>query len=355
MTDLERVLYFAAALVAAFVVAFSRARCGSAGRPGTRARAVAAPRASRPEPEPLTLARRPARECKTADMPQRPDVQAAGAVVTRKGGDVLLVHRPRYDDWSFPKGKLDRGEHVAVAAVREVGEETGLRIRLGPRLPSQRYPVARGRTKQVHYWMGRVVGSDDISGYLPNREIDEVRWVSRKKARKLLTYDFDRETLAAAEAHKNTRAVIVLRHAKARSRKAWKRDDRERPLLKLGQVQAMRLVPLLAAYDVSVVTTSSSVRCVETVTPYAATSGWPVATHDGLSEEDATDASVLEVVDDLLHHRESSVLCSHRPVLPAVWDALRLDRVGVDDPKLEPAQLLVAHHRRGRVVAVEIH
>ena len=84
--------------------------------------------------------------------------------------EVALVHRPRYDDWSFPKGKLDRGEHVAVAAVREVGEETGLRIRLGPRLPSQRYPLGRVRSKQVHYWMGRVVGSDDVSGYQVNRE-----------------------------------------------------------------------------------------------------------------------------------------------------------------------------------------
>lgn len=289
-------------------------------------------------------------------MPQRRDVQAAGAVVTRKGGDVLLVHRPRYDDWSFPKGKLDRGEHVAVAAVRELGEETGLRVRLGPRLPSQRYPLGRVRTKEVHYWLGRVVGDDDVSGYLVNNEIDDVRWIPRKKARKLLSYEFDRETLAHAEEYpRNTRALVVLRHAKARSRKAWKKNDRTRPLLKLGQTQAGRLAPVLAAYHASVIASSSSLRCLQTVQPYADQSGWPVSGHDELSEEDATGASVLELVDELLQQREGAVLCTHRPVLPAVFDALRLDRVGIRDPKLDPAQLLVVHHRRGRVVAVELH
>ena len=97
-------------------------------------------------------------------MAQPPDVVAAGAVVWRKGREVLLVHRPRYDDWSFPKGKLDRGERAAVAAVREVEEVTGLRVRLGRPLEDQVYPTGRGR-KRVHYWVGRVVGDDDVAGY----------------------------------------------------------------------------------------------------------------------------------------------------------------------------------------------
>src|SRR3954469_10161873 len=91
------------------------------------------------------------------------DILAAGAVVLRKGR-VLLVHRPAYDDWSFPKGKLDPGEHAAVAAVREVGEETGVRVRLGVPLARQSYPNG-GRTKVVDYWIGRVVGDADVSGY----------------------------------------------------------------------------------------------------------------------------------------------------------------------------------------------
>ncbi len=242
------------------------------------------------------------------------------------------------------------------AAVREVGEETGLRIRLGPRLPSQHYPVGRTRMKVVHYWTARVVGDDDVSGYLANNEIDDVRWVSRKKARKMLHYDFDRETLAHADQlPRNSRALVVLRHAKARAKKSWKKDDRQRPLLALGRQQAERLVPLLTAYDVSLVASSSSTRCVQTVTPYSERSGWPVTTYDGLSEEDATAASVWEVVDDLVHHRECSVLCTHRPVLPTVYDSLRLGENGIEDPKLEPGRMLVIHHRRGAVVAVELH
>ena len=93
---------------------------------------------------------------------------------------MLLVHRPKYDDWSFPKGKLDRGERAAAAAVREVAEETGLRVRLGPPLSSQRYAVSGGM-KTVHYWTGTPVGDADVSGYTPNDEIDEVEWVPHRE------------------------------------------------------------------------------------------------------------------------------------------------------------------------------
>ena len=92
------------------------------------------------------------------------------------------MHRPKYDDWSFPKGKLDRGEHVVTAAVREVAEETGLDVRLGPALSRQRYRMSNGRWKAVDYWTARVAGSDDVSRYRPNDEIDAVEWVAWKDA-----------------------------------------------------------------------------------------------------------------------------------------------------------------------------
>src|SRR3954454_24592860 len=121
-------------------------------------------------------------------------IVAAGAVVLRKGPQVLLVHRPKYDDWSFPKGKLDPGEHVTAAGVREVAEETGLHVRLGPPLAGQRYPIAGGRMKTVSYWVGRVVGSDDVSGYRPNAEIDRVAWFPYAEALERLTHEHDVET-----------------------------------------------------------------------------------------------------------------------------------------------------------------
>jgi 8-oxo-dGTP pyrophosphatase MutT (NUDIX family) len=277
------------------------------------------------------------------------DVRAAGAVVTRKGGEVLLVHRPKYDDWSFPKGKLDPGEHTVTAAVREVAEETGLDVRLGPALSPQRYRMSNGRWKSVDYWTARVVGSDDVSGYRPNAEIDDVEWVPWKDAVHRLTYPYDRDTLAEARPlRRRTRALVVLRHGKARSRGAWKKDDRLRPLVQLGEAQAQRLVPLLAAFDVTVAHSSSSTRCVQTVAPYAEVTGWPVKLYDELSEEGATAEAVVDLVDALLDGGESAVLCTHRPVLPTVLDALR-----VPEAKLEPGAMLVVHHRKGRVVASE--
>jgi 8-oxo-dGTP diphosphatase len=287
----------------------------------------------------------------TSPATERP-VVAAGAVVLRrraKLSEVLLVHRPKYDDWSFPKGKLDRGELAPVAAVREVGEETGLAVRLGRPLDDQLYVVQGGRAKVVHYWVARTLDGDDVSAYVANREIDQVAWVSVDEAAALLSYARDRTTLQqAVRRRRRTATLVVLRHGRARARKAWRKDDRLRPLLSTGKLQASRLTSLLAAYAPTRVVTSSSLRCVQTVTPYAASSGWQVQETDGLSEEDATAESVVEIVDELLHGKESALLCTHRPVLPAVLDAL-----GIEADKLAPGELLVVHHRKGHVKAVE--
>ncbi len=272
--------------------------------------------------------------------------------MTRKGGDVLLIHRPRYDDWSFPKGKLDPGEHEVTAAVREVAEETGLAVRLGPPLPGQRYRLTNGRTKAVSYWTARVVGDDDVGRYAINEEIDEVAWVPWDKAREVLTHVHDRGTLDDARAlRRKTRALVVLRHGRARSRKAWRGDDRRRPLLVAGAAQAERLVPVLAGFDATAVHTSSSTRCVDTVAPYSRSTGWPLVTHDGLTEEDASADAVVDLVGDLMATLAGVVVCTHRPVLPMVLDA-----AGVrDDVRLETGELLVVHHRKGRIVATERH
>jgi 8-oxo-dGTP pyrophosphatase MutT (NUDIX family)/phosphohistidine phosphatase SixA len=287
-------------------------------------------------------------------VPDAKDVMAAGVVVFRPGKQVLLVHRPKYDDWSFPKGKLDRGEHPTTAAVREVAEETGLHVRLGVPISSQRYPVAN-RMKTVLYWVGRVVGADDVSGYAVNHEIDEVAWVRHDKARDLLTYDRDRDILdEALSRRQKTVALVVLRHGAARSRKAWRSDDRVRPLLQTGHLQAQRLVPVLAAFDVRRIVSSSNLRCVQTVAPYADTAGWSVEETGRLSEENATAKAVRRIVetavDDSVERQRGGVLCTHRTVLPDVFDAL-----GLADPELDKGEMLVAHLRKGRVVATERH
>jgi 8-oxo-dGTP diphosphatase len=132
-----------------------------------------------------------------------PTVLAAGGVVWRHGADgveVLLVHRPKYDDWTLPKGKNDPGESDEDAARREVLEETALRCELGDELKTVFYVDARGRPKRVRYWAMRPVASaPGDPGFSPNDEIDELRWTSRPRARAELSYDRDRIVLDGFE------------------------------------------------------------------------------------------------------------------------------------------------------------
>jgi len=297
---------------------------------------------------------------RTPARSSQPDVVAAGAVVVRKapagdrdkgGWQVLLVHRPRYDDWSFPKGKIDPGEHITACAVREVEEETGLRVRLGVPLTDQRYGVNNGRTKTVHYWVARVVGDDDVSEREPDDEVDTLAWVDWDEAARRLTYPHDRVTLdEARELRRRTRTLVVLRHGEALPRREWTGDDRRRPLLENGIAQAERLAPVLDAYGVTTVVSSSSTRCVQTVEPYASAAGRPLQLLDALSEEDATAAGVATVVAQLMDEARHAVLCTHRPVLPWVLEALSLP-----ETRLEPGGTVVVHHRDGAVVATELY
>jgi 8-oxo-dGTP pyrophosphatase MutT (NUDIX family)/phosphohistidine phosphatase SixA len=282
------------------------------------------------------------------------DVVAAGAVVTRKGPEgpeVLLVHRPKYDDWSFPKGKQDPGEHVTATAVREVLEETGVEIRLGVPLRPQLYTVSGGRAKTVHYWVGHVIGDDDVSSYVINHEVDDLGWFSAASAAERLTYLDDIDLLEQfRQRRKTTSPLIVVRHAKALKRGSWDGPDPRRPLNEVGQAQAEALVPLLRAYGVARVLTSSSTRCVQTIGPYAEDQVLAIHEVDELSEELFDEQAAATFLDELLNSPGPSVLCSHRPVLPQLFELL-----GVSEEPLAPAELVVVHHRKGRLVATERH
>ena len=282
-------------------------------------------------------------------------VLAAGAVVWRAtddGVDVLLVHRPKYDDWSFPKGKLDPGEHLTVAAVREVCEETGLRVRLGAPLPRQEYQTAPDTTKRVHYWAARAVGDERaVDDYEPNAEIDEVAWLRLDEAQQRLTYPRDAEILVefGVSAYRSE-PMVVLRHAKAKPRDSWEGPDRERGLAAPGEQQAQALVPLLRAYGVRQVISSDAERCKATVKPYADSTGLPVEVDHRLSEEGLQDVSASSRMYGLLRRDEPLVVCSHRPVLPSLFEAL-----GVRAPKLDPGAFVVVHRENGQVRATEHH
>jgi 8-oxo-(d)GTP phosphatase len=281
-------------------------------------------------------------------------VAAAGAVVLRRSAgrsEVLLVHRPKYDDWSFPKGKVDPGETTRAAAVREVFEETGLEIALGPPLSSQTYlfgPEPR-RAKTVHYWVGRTRDDEDLEAYEPNEEIDDLCWAEVDEARELLSYSHDVETLDEALPFvRRTFPLAIVRHAQALPRGTWEGDDRERTLSELGKAQAEELAPTLAAYGIDRLVSSSSRRCWTNLAPYGVEADLEIEETDELTEEDATDVGVAEEVEWLVDLRESAAVCTHRPVLPLLFEALNIDPAALD-----LAAMLVAHHRQGRIAAIE--
>lgn len=144
------------------------------------------------------LGRGAARSPASVDVSDSPTVRAAGGIVHRRAPDgawqVLLVHRPRYDDWSLPKGKADRGERDEETALREVEEETGLRCLLGDEAGETRYRDSKGRSKIVRYWLMQPP-PDPNGGFTPNAEVDSVQWCTRAEAAELLSYPHDRELL----------------------------------------------------------------------------------------------------------------------------------------------------------------
>lgn len=298
-------------------------------------------------------------------------VRAAGVVLMRDregSKELLLVHRPLRKDWSLPKGKLNSGEHVVSAAVRECDEETGYTAVLGAPLPSQSYSVL-SHPKVVNYWCARVAGE---VGFAPGDEVDEVRWTPVDEAAELLTYTNDIHLVTQAAAMPSTVPLIVLRHTQALKRADFSgKIDTERPLTGRGRSQSKELIPLLDAYGIDTVHASSARRCEETVRRFAKSIGVSVQQEPELTEEThasesgATSARAAE----LAITQASIVLCSHRPVLPTVFTAiagsLELD---VEDPRwarawdphLPPGGFLVIHRAfaddgTARAVGIERH
>lgn len=305
--------------------------------------------------------------------PGRPQpVLAAGALAWREKGDqlqVLLIHRPRYDDWSIPKGKLDKGETFPAAAVREVAEETGYRVRLHRPLPASVYLLPDGRTKIVQYWTATVRAKIG-PGPQDSREVDEMRWVPLEEAEALVARQSDQVPLVAlrrfveADEHR-TVPIIIQRHGAALSRSKWRKGEGTRPLNRKGKKQAQALPPLLDAFDPASVVSSPWKRCLDTVEPLAKVEGLKVRTKDELTEAAHADhpSRTAAVIERVLREARPTVVCTHRPVLPTVIEAVReVARQGVvlelprEDPFLAAGEALLLHTTAdGTVVAVERH
>ncbi len=321
-------------------------------------------------------------------------VRAAGALVWREREgvlQVLVVHRPRYDDWSFPKGKLDKGESWRACAVREAAEETGAHIALGRPLDSVRYRLADRREKEVRYWAAhelakgsRVLAARGVAQAADAAEIDGVQWLSSPQARERLTHPLDRELLDQLvglwqAGSLRTRPMVLVRHARAVKRAAWKGPEKggveakeaTRPVTpRRGRAQAQALVEVLGAYGVEQLVSSPWKRCRQTLAPYAQATGAEPVDEPALTEaaHAAEPHKVGQVVVALAQDGGVPVaVCLHRPTLPTVLRAVSSlappglrPQLPPQDPWLRTGEVLVAHLASGqsgqvRVVALEQH
>ncbi len=255
-------------------------------------------------------------------VPAATAVLAGGGVAYRKppeGGatEYAVVHRPRYDDWSLPKGKVDGGESAGDAALREVAEETGWTCAPGPALGSVAYRLGSGRHKIVRYWLMEA----GEGSFTPNDEVDELAWLPAEEAGARLTYARDRAVLdwGAARAADPARSEIYLvRHATAGRRQDWDGDDRARPVQGPGWAEVEWLTETLTELPVARVLTSPYVRCAQTVAPLAAAVGLELEEEPALAEG-APGAFVERLLDELAG--SAAVLCSHGDVVSGLVGA----------------------------------
>ncbi|MGY1700057.1 NUDIX hydrolase [Geodermatophilus sp. SYSU D00766] len=256
-------------------------------------------------------------------------VAAAGGVVWRPadggGIETVVVHRPRYDDWSLPKGKLDAGENALAAAVREVCEETGVQVVAGRRSVRTHYEVAAG-PKHVDYWLMRAV---DAGSFEPNDEVDELRWLPVADAAALVTHPHDRAVLTDLDRDDVPRApsLLLVRHAKAGSRREWDGPDEERPLDAQGRRQAEQLAAVLPVFGPLELFSAERVRCRQTLEPLAQRLGLEVRPLPEVGEEEysADPQAGLAALERLLDPPATPgvrVVCSQGGAIPAALAGL---------------------------------
>ena len=285
------------------------------------------------------------------------EIQAAGAIVWRRNEsdaiEIALVHRPKYDDWSMPKGKVEGEESLIACAYREVVEETGFAVRFGQSLGSAHYEV-NGLRKTVTYWSARLLGEQGK----PNpEEVDAVRWMSCEEAKEQLVRDSDRQIVETFQSiEPDTKPLILLRHAKAIERQEWAGEDTDRPLSSLGERQAKRMLTNFLPFAVEEIHSSSAVRCYESITPLARGLNVDFFFTDSLTEEvfHKNNERPFKYVQRLLVNDFTTLVCSHNPILPSIVSAF-VDKFGVEVPitKLEPGDAWIAHHVEREVVAID--
>jgi phosphohistidine phosphatase SixA/ADP-ribose pyrophosphatase YjhB (NUDIX family) len=290
-------------------------------------------------------------------------ILAAGAVVWRPAGgagreaEVLLVHRPKYDDWSLPKGKREPGEHLVLTAAREVFEETSVRPVLGPRLSTVEYQAPGGR-KRVEYWSAR---SRDGKA-APAHEVDAVSWLPQPEAAKQASYPHDAGLISALRPL-DTTPLLLVRHASAGSKDDWDGHDDLRPLDQKGAADASVLARLLACFAPRArVVSSPALRCTQTMKPFAESFGGSVETAPVLappSSPTSSDGAIRQLICDLVAGGRPAAVCLHRENLPkalvAACAALGASSAVPLDPSLPKGAFWVVHAAAGELAGLECY
>jgi 8-oxo-dGTP diphosphatase len=277
-------------------------------------------------------------------------IEAAGGVLWRPatggvGLEVALVHRPKYDDWSIPKGKLNSREHPVIGAVREVWEETGHTGVPGRPLGEIRY-LKDGAPKRVKFWAMRV----EDGHFTPNDEVDQMMWLPPREAAVHLLPGRDQSIMTGIDLDSvTTWPCVMVRHGSAGERSTWQGDDRERPLDGVGDEQAEALVPLLDAYGIRRVLSADVLRCMETIGPYATQAKLSVESEPLISETGyaARPDHALERLLEIVRSGEPSVVCSQGKTLPSLIKTAcdELGGLAPEDPTVRKGGLIVLHLR----------
>ena len=285
-------------------------------------------------------------------------IRAAGALLWRetqeRSIEIALIHRPRYDDWTLPKGKIEEGETALQCAFRELVEETGIKASFTRQLGSIDY-VENGEAKRVIFWAAHC--ALNASSFIANEEVDQLRWLTFEEAIELSTYQSDREMIANFQSQEQrTDTLIILRHAKALERGDWDEPDSQRTLNEVGFDQAQLLIKHLEPFAIDEVYTSDYTRCVQTVTPLAHARGLSITAVPSLNEQtfEEDPSRAVAFANALKQDEKNIVICSHNPVIPTMLRGILNTKLKNKDLiKLEPGDAWIVHRVKGEIVGLD--
>jgi 8-oxo-dGTP diphosphatase len=293
-----------------------------------------------------------------------PTVIAAGTVVWRKNKkriEIAVVHRPRYDDWSIPKGKVEGSESLIACAYREGQEETGLDFRFGPFVGQIEYLTEEG-LKQVSYWAAELV--ENGKEFSPNSEVDQLLWLDIDSAIEKLSRESDKEILERFnDVPYQSTPLVLLRHAKALAREEWQGEDEDRPLEVRGQNQARRMLMNYLPFGIKEIHTSDAVRCYDTVTAMGRALGIEPLVAKDVSEytfkknKDKAIDYIKELSLYVSATNTPTIVCSHNPVLPKMLGKLlkksKVAEKQLPAGKLQPGDAWIVFLSKKKVVQVD--